>query len=225
MAVVPGPLPIGYLMNIATMQARLRRALGDRANDLNVTELNTYMNSVWQFQIPDIIPGFLREETFILPLVNGQTVYNVDTEAAFSGRCRSVGHKMYYSDGDFIQYFEDQYMFYTQFPLNDIGTGRPMHVLHYARELRFERDPGPSAPFNLHIPGIAYQPAIPDPAGLPNDNHAFCVIRGATRDIAGDLGYEEIFNRYAALFDQAVRRMASQALSRHPGAQTRTRDF
>lgn len=209
-------------MNLDAMTERVHRALGDRARDISVAEIQTYMNAVWQFQIPDIVPGFLREETFTLTLVNGQTVYNLDSEAAFAGRCRNVLNGLYFSNGDFLDYYTDQYLFYTKWPLDDIGTGEPDAVLYYGRELRIEKNPDQN--YILYIPSIAYQPAL-ESTGLDNENHALTVIRGAVRDLAGDLGYDEIWQRFGLLFDQSVRRMTAQTTSRLPGAIPRTRDF
>jgi hypothetical protein len=58
-------------MLLVDMLERVHRALGDRARDILDDEITKYLNTVWQFQIPDILPGFLREETFFMPLVAG----------------------------------------------------------------------------------------------------------------------------------------------------------
>jgi hypothetical protein len=204
------------------MIERVHRGLGDRARDIIDSEVQSYLNSVWQFQIPDIVPGFYREETFQLPLVVSQTVYNVDNTAAFGGRCRQVLNGMYYSDGEFLDYYTDQFTFYRKWALDSVGTGRPDAVLNYARELRFEK--APDQVYTLYIPATAYQAALTS-VGLSNENYAMVVVRGAIRDLAGDLGYDEIFQRFAVLFDQSVRRMTTHTLSRLPGMIPRTRDF
>lgn len=211
-------------MLLEEMRNRVHRGLGDRAKALPVPDIEAALNAVWQFQLPEIIPGLFREAVFTLTLRDGVDNYIIEDESELA-LVRSLGSDFFYDDGTFLKYYDNPRIFYATYAPDDVSESTKVTgVLYYGKGITFRPVPVVPPVHTIKIPGTSYQNVLTD-QGVSNTNLAYIVVRGAVRDLAADLGYDDIMTRFSGLFDSSIRRAMGASHARPPGARQRRADF
>jgi hypothetical protein len=189
--------------------------MGDRARTLDSTVIATHLNAVWQYELPEEIPGLFREEEVRIALPTQETIdldSATDVGSANAGRIRGVlsGQQLLVDDCPLV-YFDSPARFWERYSRTDTTQGRPEAVLYFGRTLTFR--PVPEAGHTLAVPAETYQAALAT-AGIPNTLQALAVIAAAARNLAIELGYEEIAAAQDGVYQRRIRSLRGASLAR-----------
>jgi len=150
------------------------------------SDINALLNGAYQFTLPRMIPGQIREGMWTLETVAGTDTYTYPSHI-ISPR---PGGRL--SDDTLLEFWTSPGLFWNRYQRSSAPQARPYAGLFYGREVVLR--PVPNAVYTLHQPAAvgAVDALSSDTDTIDDYDHAMCVATLAALETCEELELVEI---------------------------------